>query len=145
MRRFLYDTNVFVYALGREHPLRDSCKAILFRGRSGELRGEASADLIQEFAHQRYRQTHDRAAACRSARRVAQTCVLHALEPADVLRGLELFERHPRLSGRDASFAAVALGRGIDAILSADRAFDELPGLERIDPADADAVAGLAA
>lgn len=145
MRRFLYDTNVFVYALGREHPLRGPCQAILARVADGELRGEASADLIQEFAHQRYRQTCDRAAACHAARRVAQTCVLHALEPADVLRGLELYERHPRLNARDASFAAVALGRGIDAILTADRAFGEVPGLERIDPVDSEAVASLMA
>ena len=144
MRRFLYDTNVFVYALGREHPLRDPCQAILSRVADGELRGEASADLIQEFAHQRYRQTGDRAAACQSARQVAQACVLHPLEPADVLRGLELFERHPSLNGRDASFAAVALGRGIDAILTADPAFDGVPGLERIDPSDSARVAGLA-
>ena len=145
MRRFLYDTNVFVYALGRAHPLRAPCQAIVSRVADGELRGEASCDLVQEFAHQRYRQTGDRVAACRSARRVAQTCLLHALQPSDVLRGLELLERHPRLNGRDASFAAVALGRGIDAILTADHAFDDVPGLERIDPADGEAVAGLAA
>lgn len=144
MRRFLYDTNVFIYAVGGAHPLRDPCVAILLRERSGELRGEASADLVQEFAHQRYRQTGDRLAACRSAREVARSCVLHPLEPHDVLRGLELFEQNPRLSGRDASFAAVALGHGIDAILTADRAFDGVPGLERIDPADVEAVANLA-
>lgn len=145
MRRFLYDTNVFVYALGRDHRLRLPCKTILLQARDGDLRGEASADLIQEFAHQRYRQTGDRATACQSARQIAQACVLHPLEPADILRGLELFERHPSLNGRDASFAAVALGRGIDAILTADRAFDGLPGLERVDPADARAVDALGA
>lgn len=87
MRRCLFDTNVFVYALGRPHPLREPCKAILARVENGELLGEASADLIQEFAHQRYRQTGNPAAACRSARAVARTCLLHALEPGDVLRG----------------------------------------------------------
>lgn len=144
MRRFLYDTNVFVYALGGEHPMRAPCRAILARAERGELRGEASADLVQELAHQRYRQTGDRMAACRSARQAARACVLHALEPGDALRGLELFEQNPRLTGRDASFAAVAIGRGIDAILSADRDFDRLPGLERFDPADEAAVASLA-
>jgi uncharacterized protein len=44
---------------------------------------------------------------------------------------------------RDAIFAAQALNRGIDAILSPDRGFDSIPGLERIDPADAEAVATL--
>ncbi len=48
-------------------------------------------------------------------------------------------------AGREASFAAVALRRGIEVILSADRAFDEVPGLERIDPSDDAAVEALAA
>jgi predicted nucleic acid-binding protein len=44
---------------------------------------------------------------------------------------------------RDAIFAAQALNRGIDAILSTDKDFDGVPGLQRIDPADTDAVAAL--
>lgn len=59
------------------------------------------------------------------------------------LRHLVLFETNSRLDARDAVFAAVALNRGIDAILATDRAFDEVRGLERIDPADERAVATL--
>lgn len=44
---------------------------------------------------------------------------------------------------RDAIFAAQALNRGIDAILSPDQDFDGIVGLERIDPTDANAVAML--
>ena len=58
-------------------------------------------------------------------------------------RALNLWNTHERLDVRDAIFAAQALNRGIDAILSPDRGFDEVSGLERIDPADADAVATL--
>lgn len=144
MRRFLYDTNVFVYALGSEHPLREPCRTIMARSARGELRGEASSDLLQELAYQRYRQTGNRVAACRTAREVGRGCIVHPLELADVLRGLELLERGEGLHCRDASFAAVALRRGIEVILSADRAFDEVPGLERVDPADAAAVDALA-
>ncbi len=145
MKRFLYDTNVFVYAIGREHPLREPCRDIIARARRGELLGEASCDLLQELAHQRYRQTGDREAACRAARDVSKACIVHSLRLADVLRGLKLFEGAEGLDGRDASFAAVALERGIDVILSADRAFDEVPGLTRVDPSDNEAVEALAA
>lgn len=145
MRRFLFDTNVFVYALGGTHPLRAPCRRILQQAARGELRGEASVDLVQELAHQRLRQTGQRAAAARAARRAAEAVVLHALEPADLTLALELFEQSSRMTARDSCFAAVALNRGIDAILSADRDFDGLPGLERIDPADAVAVAALGA
>ena len=44
---------------------------------------------------------------------------------------------------RDAIFAAQALNREIDAILSPDRGFDGIDGLQRIDPADVEAVASL--
>ena len=143
MRRFLYDTSIFIYAMGREHSYREPCREIMRLGGSEELKGEASADLLQELAHQRYRRTGNREEAAEAARTATTLCRLHPLEPTDVLRGIDLFETHPRLDARDAVFAAVALNRGIDAILATDRAFDEVRGLERIDPADERAVATL--
>jgi predicted nucleic acid-binding protein len=144
MRRFLYDTSVFAYALGGEHPYREPCRAIVARAGSGELRGEASADLLQELAHQRFRRTGDRAGAVAAARHVAGLCRLHTVEPDDVLYALDVYQTHPRLDARDAVFAALALQRGMDAILTTDRAFDEVEGLERIDPADEQALSALA-
>jgi uncharacterized protein len=144
LRRFLYDTSIFIYALGREHPYREPCREILRRAGTKELQGEASVDLIQELAHQRFRRTGDRAGAVEAARTVAALCTLHPLEPDDVLRGVGVFEDHPQLDARDAVFAALALNRGIDAILATDRAFDDVDGLERIDPADSQRVAALA-
>jgi uncharacterized protein len=144
LRRFLYDTSIFVYALGGDHPYKESCRDIVQRATIGELKGEASADLLQELVHQRFRRTGDRVAAVAATRNVAKLISLHPLEADDVLRGLALFEAHPSLDARDAMFAALALNRGVDAILATDRAFDEVDGLERIDPADADAVAALA-
>lgn len=58
-------------------------------------------------------------------------------------RGIDLFETHTDLDARDAVFAALALNRGIDAILATDRAFDGIDGLERIDPTDERALAAL--
>lgn len=143
MRRFLYDTAVFVYAVGAEHPYRDPCRDIVARAAGGLLRGEASVDLVQEFLHQRERRLRDRGAAAREARDVASLCRLHELQPLDVPLALTLYSRHERLSARDAFLAALALNRGIDVVLSPDRGFDGLAGLERIDPADMRAMATL--
>jgi uncharacterized protein len=143
VRRFLYDTSIFIYALGIEHPYRDPCREVVRRAANGELRGEASTGLLQELAHQRMRRTGNRQAAAKAARNVAGLAWWHPVEPNDVHRGLDLFESHTDLGARDSVFAAVALNRGIDAILATDRAFDEVPGLERIDPADERAVAAL--
>jgi predicted nucleic acid-binding protein len=143
LRRFLYDTSIFIYALGLEHPYRQPCRTILQRAGADELRGEASPDLLQELVHQRFRRTKDRAAATEAARMAARLCKLHPLEPGDVQRGINLFENHDDLDPRDAVFAALALNRGIDAILATDRAFEKVAGLERIDPTDERAVATL--
>lgn len=143
MRRFLYDTSVFVYALGGEHPYREPCREIVRKAAAGDLQGEAGADLLQELAQQRLRRTGDRAGAAKAARNVATLAWWHPVEPNDAQRGLDLFERHPELDARDAVFAALAINRGIDAILATDRAFDGIGGLERIDPADERAVATL--
>lgn len=143
MRRFLYDTSIFVYAFGIEHPYREPCRAIVRRASLGDLQGEASTDMLQEFLHQRFRRTRDRATVIAATRKVAKLVWLHPLEPADIQRGIGLFEAHPNLDSRDAVFAALALNRGIDAILSTDKAFDEVEDLERIDPNDDRAIATL--
>lgn len=144
MTRFLYDTAVFAHALGREHALRAPCQAIVQAAATGALRGEASADLPQELAHVRLRRTGDRAAAALAGRHAASLCVVHEINIDDAALGLDLFEAHSRLGARDALVAAVALRHNLDTILSPDRAFDDLPGLRRVDPADSDAVQGLA-
>lgn len=143
MRRFLYDTSIFVYALGGEHRYKEPCREVVRRAAIGDLQGEASGDLLQELVHQRARRTGDRRSAAAAARNVAKLVWLHPVEPNDVQRGIDLFETHADLDARDAVFAALAINRGIDAILSTDRAFDEIDDLERIDPADERTIATL--
>ena len=143
MRRFLYDTPVFLYGAGGEHPYRDPCRAIVAESRRGGIAGEASVDLLHEFAYVRQRRLRDRAAAAHAARIIGRSCLLHPVEPSDVDLALTLWSELERLDMRDAIFAAQALNREIEAILSPDRGFDGIPGLERIDPADTSAVATL--
>jgi uncharacterized protein len=143
VRRFLYDTSIFVYALGGAHRYREPCREIVRRAAAGDLQGEASVDLLQELLHQRIRRTGNRPIAVTSVRKVSKLIWWHSLEIDDVQRGVDLFETHAGLDARDAVFAALALNRGIDAILATDRAFDEVAGLERIDPLDERALARL--
>jgi uncharacterized protein len=134
--RFLYDTAVFVCAVGVDHPYREPCRAIVRAARDDRLRGEASVELVHEYAHLLLRRHGDRARAATEARAVWRLCTLHDATVDDLRRAVALFERHA-LGGRDALHAATALNRGIPAVLTPDSAFDGLPGLERIDPTDA--------
>ena len=143
MTRFLYDTAVFVYAYGAEHPYAEPCREVIERVGASGVKGEASADLLQELMHQRFRRTGDRSLAATQASAAADLCFLHEVRPGDILRAIDLFAATTRIGARDAVFAAVALNRGIPAILSPDLAFDEVEGLARVDPADLPAVDAL--
>jgi uncharacterized protein len=137
VRRFLCDTNVLVYALGAPHRYRAPCREIVRRQGEGALAGETTPVVIAEFAHQRLRQTGDREEAAARARQAAVAFHVHAVDDDDARLALDLYERSSGLDAFDALLAATALNRGIDAIVSADRAFAEVSGVERVDPADA--------
>lgn len=137
MRRFLYDTAIFIYAVGSDHPYRNPCRELVELQGAGTIAGEVSVELLQELAHVRARRTNDRSLSTSFVRSVANLCVVHDLTSNDMQLALSLFEAHSELDMRDAAHAATALNRGIDAIVSPDRGFDAVKDLERIDPLDA--------
>jgi uncharacterized protein len=135
--RFLYDTAVFLYAVGSDHPYREPCRHIVRLAAEGSLFGDASVELVQEVVHVRARRTGHRHDAAQAGRHVMPLCRLHPVEPSDLVAALRLFQTCPDLHMRDAIHAATALNRDIGLILSPDRAFDAVPGIERVDPAAA--------
>jgi len=142
--RFLYDTAVFVYAVGQDHPYRDPCRRIVAAARDGTVAGEASVELVHELVHVLVRRGGDRAKALRLAGAAAELARLHEFSPSDLPLVMTLLGEHAALDARDAVFAATALNRGISLILSPDRAYDQIPGLERLDPAAPDVLQRLA-
>ena len=46
----------------------------------------------------------------------------------------DILSAYPRLEPRDAIHAAVVVNQGLEAIISADRAFDEIREIKRMDP-----------
>lgn len=130
----ILDTAVLAYAVGEQHPLRDSCRRILAAHADGRLEATTTVEAIQEFTHIRARR-RTRADAVMIAR-----AYLDAFDPLMTSRdelehGLALFEQLPDLGAFDAVLAAVALGRAAEALVSPDRAFATVPGLTWMDPA----------
>jgi uncharacterized protein len=142
--RVFLDTNVLVYALGEQHRYREPCRRIVRLLADGRLEGETSVEVIQEFIHVRERRGSGRAEALeRTHEYVELFGVVHSFEPRDLDRCLSLMSAIADLPARDAVHAATAINRGIGTILSADRDFDAVAGLARVDPADDDAVRAL--
>ena len=135
--RVLFDTAVFVYAVGTQHMYREPCRRLLQPDQHSGMTAEASVQAIQELLHQRTRRTGNRAEAVEVADAMASLCQLHDLTERDLRLGLRLFASAPGLEGRDALHAATALNRGIGTVISPDRAFEEVPGLRRLDPVEA--------
>lgn len=78
-------------------------------------------------------------------RRAAALCtVVHPFDWDIMIAALDLIDRHPDLPTRDAVHAATAIATRIDIVVSADRDFDPLSGLARVDPTDAGAIESIA-
>lgn len=127
------DTTVLAYAVGEAHPLRDPCRRLLTAHAEGRLEATTTVEVLQEFAHIRARR-RARSDAVALTRSYAAAFTQLVTTPADLDRGLALFEDHPELGAFDCVLAAVALDRGADALVSADAAFASVPGLHWVDP-----------
>ena len=128
------DTAVFVYAGGREHPLRAACRAILERVAAGALDATRSAEVVQEILHRFIAIGRPEIGAAMARD------VLDAFEPVlpvthGVMRRMpDLLGRYPTLAARDLVHVATCLEEGIVAIVSRDRGFDQVREIRRIDP-----------
>lgn len=137
VRRAVLDSVVALYALGKDHPLREPCRAVLHRAAQGSLELHASWELVQEVLFHRMRRT-DRVSAVEQTRSVSVQLTLHDLDREIMEKSMDLI-LSTEIRGRDALHAATALQLGMPAIISTDHAFDQVPGLTRIDPTDFDA------
>lgn len=131
------DTTVLAYAIGGDHPLREPCRRLIEAHADGRFDGATTVEVIREFAHIQARR-RTRTVAIDLARRYADSLSLLMATPEDLDRGLKLFGDHPGLGSFDAVLAAVAIGRGAEALVSADVGFAAIPGLRWIDPATPD-------
>jgi predicted nucleic acid-binding protein len=132
----LLDTTVLAHAVGADHVLRPACRRLLEAHVRGEVQAATTVEVLQEFTHVRVRLRRcSREDAVDLARSFAAMLTLISTDAADLDLGLRLYLAHPRLGTFDAVLAAVALNRRLDTLVSADRAFSEVPELRWIDPA----------
>jgi hypothetical protein len=133
----LLDTTVLSYAVGDEHPLRAPCRWLLQAHGEEHVEATTTIEVLQEFVHVRARRRSRRDAVA-LARHYRAAFSLVATRAEDLDLGLTLFERASGLGAFDAVLAAVALNRGVEALVSADQAFGEVAELRWIDPAAPD-------
>lgn len=120
------DTNVLMYAVGREHPLRRPAQQFFERALSKSKRTRlcTSAEVLQELLHaylpvQRM-QTLD------AALRLVDGTIdeVFSIEPEDVRLARSLVDAHPALGARDLLHVACCTRREIAELKTFDRALD---------------------
>ena len=130
------DTTVLAYATGAEHEMRSPCRRLVQAITDGQVSATTTVEVIQAYAHVRARR-HGRTAAAHDAGRFADLLTPLLVVSESVLRdGLRVFAETIRLGSFDAVLAAAAVGSGADALISADAAFADVPGLTHLDPSD---------
>ena len=130
------DVNVFMYAAGAPHPYKAACVRILADMETGALTAAINTEVLQELL---YRYTHIGIAEkgvqlCREILKYPLS-ILPVTE-ADLRLALDLFDTHRStgLRPRDAVHAATMQNNGIADLISADKDFDLLDLIKRIDP-----------
>lgn len=136
MRVFI-DANILMYAAGREHPYRDSCRKIIKAIATGSLESVTDAEVFQEILY-RYLHIKQREQGLIIFDRF-QTLMGDSILPVtmrEVGLARELVDDYPALSPRDLIHVAVMINHDIKEILSTDRDFDTIKEITRIDPFD---------
>lgn len=115
------DTNVFMYAVGREHPLRQPARDFLEHSVESRSRLVTSAEVLQELLHA-YIPT-DRIATLDAALTLVRSLTeIWSIEEADVVHARALADRHRALGARDLIHLACCQRRGVSEIKTFDRA-----------------------
>jgi len=126
------DTTVLLYAVGSEHELREPCRRLLAAPRSVGL--TTTAGVLQEFVHVRARRRpHPDAVELGRAYLTLLKPLVDVPDTA-VDDALDLLGEHASLGAFDAILAATSRRSGCEAIVTADRAFAEIDGLEVVFP-----------
>jgi hypothetical protein len=125
------DVNVPMYLVGADEGAKQRARSAVERLVEAGERLVTDAEVLQEILHRYVTiQRLDAIEPCTAALLAVVDEVL-PIELDDVRRAATIV-RGSRLGARDALHLAVMQRRGIDRILSFDRAFDGIPGIARI-------------
>lgn len=129
---FFIDANVIIYT-ATPSEYRDACVEILEAVARGDVDGRTSTAVLEEVWHVELRRS---VGVIDGTTQHAYAALAPLLPVTD-----EVFRRALALDVRDIGtndriHAATALAHGIDVIVSADRSFDGIPGIRRVDPLD---------
>jgi len=130
------DVNVPMYAAGADHPYREPCAWVLAHVAKGMLQVAIDSEILQEILY-RYGELQRWDVAVTLARSLLQLVpTVYSVGPGEAELAIELHERYaPQgVKARDLIHVAVMQRNGLTQIISTDHHFDQVAGIERLDP-----------
>ncbi len=129
------DANVPIYAAGTPHSMKEPCIQILVLVAQRPQAFVTSAEVLQDLLHyyvSRGRWTQGREVIQRFAALLDRR--IESVHAVDIQQAVALADSSTRLDARDLLHAAVMARLGCDTIISADRGFDAMASITRLDP-----------
>jgi predicted nucleic acid-binding protein len=130
------DANVVMYAVGSEHPYRLPCQQVMTAIANDALKAAIDTEIVQEILHRYGALRRYTEAVAIAEDLLALVDLVYPVTLRDIRRALELFAEYSAYGtqARDTIHAAIMQNNGIRLIVSADRHFDRVEGIERVDP-----------
>lgn len=130
----LIDTNIFMYAAGKESPQKGPCQRFLEKIVDGE--GPAvctNAEVLQEILH-RYRTLKVPEVGFQLFDAITHLGIpVLAVTDRAMAEARQLLEEYPLLSTRDGVHLGVMREHGIEEVLSYDSGFSKVPWVKRLE------------
>ena len=122
------DSNVFMYAVGRPHPLQTPAQRFFVEANQSSTPLCTSAEVMQELAHA-YLPTGRLQTFDATLELIASAAVeVWPLEEADVALARRLHEQYPTLQARDLCHLASCRRRGVREVKTFDQTFATISG-----------------
>jgi predicted nucleic acid-binding protein len=131
---YFIDTNIFLYSVGRDHPLKPGSVNVIHRIRDGQMSAVINTEIIQEILYH-FQSIKQLPIGIRLAKdAVSISARILPVEEIDLSLAIELLETYPTIQTRDAFHVATMTHNGIKKIISTDPHFDLIHEIKRIDP-----------
>ena len=131
---YFLDTCIPIYAAGRDHPYKEPCARVVLAVADGKITVATDAEVIQELTY-RFHSIDRREEGLQLAEEFLSVMdIVLPITHKDIVRALALQRSYSFLPPRDAIHVAVMEAAGLQRIVSADRHFDRVNEVERIDP-----------
>jgi uncharacterized protein len=131
---YFIDTNIFLYSVGRDHPLKRASITAIRLIRDGQITAVINTEIIQEILYH-FQSIKQLPIGIRMAKdAVSISARIFPVKEIDLSLAIGLLESYPKIQTRDAFHAATMIHNGIKEIISTDPHFDLIHEIKRIDP-----------